>query len=1017
LQITRVELKNIKNHAEAEFTFQPGVIAICGPNGAGKTTILEAIAWALFDQLEYKRDDFVKRGAKKGQVAVGFISDKDGREYIVTRDTAGVYQVYDPDTKTRLVEQKNQVVKWLRSHIGVDENTDLTALFKSTIGVPQGAFTYDFTLAPANRKAVFDQILKVEEYRLASDKLRDTLKYIEGRIADADRKLAEAEGELKAFDETRRQHDEAATRLRQLAHEHAAAQFAREQTAATVARLDELKQQLDAQRGALERLQDKLKINQAALASLREALAQARQAAEVVAAARRGFETYQAVSASLAELERQRLARDELRAGLARIERELIETQSQAARQRERLAELEAARQEKQRLAVQIAAQTKLEKRLAELREQRGELQSLERSHETYTAELEKLRQRYTTLSREIEKAEALRAQAESVAGLEQGRAQIEAALAQQELALKSSQLQRDYLDKARQQETRLTTELRQRRAELARLEPQLALAARLTEIETRQQRESERLALLRAEVARDEEMIQSLASGGICPLLTEKCLNLKPGESLETRFRSGLETRRAEIIRLQDELTKLADELKAAHTAAAATAQLPRLQAEVERLARELAAQNAQTARLADELAQAGQVSDAELETLKGKRDELEKQLREAREAERVFNQAEVLRAEMTALGAQGKAKRAEAEKLQQRLAQISDSETRLAAAENELRALNDPRGRATALQQLIEREPEWSQALAQAEEQSAAISASRERALAELQSFAALDAQIAEAGVLRANNERDYHAYLSNLKIAETLDVHEEEAATLAGETAETERTLNDARGVLQQLEVSYNAETHSRAQLELEQWRERATQLATQLAHTQEHFAQLQTRLAQLNEARERWRAQLGEKEKAQRLRETTDFIRDILQKAAPFITEAYLFSISQEANQLFREITGRYELTLRWAKDYEITLEEEGRERPFANLSGGEQMAAALAVRLALLKELAEINLAFFDEPTANLDEERRRNLAQQIGRIKDFQQLFVISHDDTFEGYTDQVIALGEKSAN
>jgi DNA repair protein SbcC/Rad50 len=71
-----------------------------------------------------------------------------------------------------------------------------------------------------------------------------------------------------------------------------------------------------------------------------------------------------------------------------------------------------------------------------------------------------------------------------------------------------------------------------------------------------------------------------------------------------------------------------------------------------------------------------------------------------------------------------------------------------------------------------------------------------------------------------------------------------------------------------------------------------------------------------------------------------------------------------------------------------------------------------MAAALAVRLALLKELSEVNIAFFDEPTTNMDEERRRNLAQQIGRIKDFHQLFVVSHDDSFEGYTDQIISLG-----
>ena len=41
----------------------------------------------------------------------------------------------------------------------------------------------------------------------------------------------------------------------------------------------------------------------------------------------------------------------------------------------------------------------------------------------------------------------------------------------------------------------------------------------------------------------------------------------------------------------------------------------------------------------------------------------------------------------------------------------------------------------------------------------------------------------------------------------------------------------------------------------------------------------------------------------------------------------------------------------------------------------------------------------------------MDEERRRNLAQQIGRIKNFHQLFVISHDDSFEGFTDQVVTL------
>ncbi|NJL45137.1 MAG: hypothetical protein HC922_04020 [Leptolyngbyaceae cyanobacterium SM2_3_12] len=70
-----------------------------------------------------------------------------------------------------------------------------------------------------------------------------------------------------------------------------------------------------------------------------------------------------------------------------------------------------------------------------------------------------------------------------------------------------------------------------------------------------------------------------------------------------------------------------------------------------------------------------------------------------------------------------------------------------------------------------------------------------------------------------------------------------------------------------------------------------------------------------------------------------------------------------------------------------------------------------MCAALAVRLALLKVLADVDIAFFDEPTTNMDRTRREGLAEAIGRIKTFQQLFVISHDDTFEQVTENVIVV------
>jgi hypothetical protein len=41
--------------------------------------------------------------------------------------------------------------------------------------------------------------------------------------------------------------------------------------------------------------------------------------------------------------------------------------------------------------------------------------------------------------------------------------------------------------------------------------------------------------------------------------------------------------------------------------------------------------------------------------------------------------------------------------------------------------------------------------------------------------------------------------------------------------------------------------------------------------------------------------------------------------------------------------------------------------------------------------------------------ANLDDHRRDNLAEQILNVKEFSQLFVISHEDTFEGDAKHVV--------
>jgi exonuclease SbcC len=1011
LQITRVELKNIKNHAQAAWSFSPGVIAICGPNGSGKTTILEAIAWALFDHLDYKREDFLKRGENRGQVVITFISDLDGREYQVHRDTGGGYFVSDPDTQQRVTEQKNQVVQWLRLHMGVEPGTDLSSLFKSTIGVPQGTFTFDFTLPPGRRKQVFDQILKVEEYRDASEALRDSLRLIESRLGETERGIAQAEGEMTGSEEIEKEHSTTRARLERLSEEHSAGIVAIERLASEAAALEDLRRAADASRLTIERLMMRLESTRDTFHRAGEALEKARSARSVLEAAGAGHKSYLEASRRLDELERLRTARDQARTRATAAEREMQAAIGQVDRCNERLNEISLAEAEVRRLGPLAEQQIVIEARLAELREQRGARQAHLHAMEILDQELIKLRTRYAELARQLERAEAEREAAQNAANLEEESARLDAEIAEKSRLASSYQSRRELLDSLNVEIERLQAARAANQRERTRLAELLSKAERASEVEKEYLNETDRLAKLRAEVARDTEMINGLERGGLCPLLSERCLNLKPGESLDSRFRAGLAERRGEITKAAKELTALAEAAQSARRAVLETSRLPTLLEEDRKIEAELSVRTERIAAHKIELERADGLAESALADLKTRREQNESQLRRARQAQRIYDQASWLTGELEEIKREGSSKRQEWDRLSALAGEANEVESLLAGTEAELAALGDPRGRTVQLNQIIASRAERYRETEQANSLVSRAESRLSHARTALEEFSQLDSQIAEENLVKAASELDYTRYIAHEQEALSVEGRQHDLAALNEEIAKTEALLETSSATLAGLEARYDAQYHRRLEGELEARRHRVTQLATQIEHSSQQALRLSERLEYLAKIREAWLERQTSRDRDKRLYEVVDFLRDVLLKAAPFITESYVYSISLEANQLFREITGRQDLTLRWSKDYEVLVEEASLERPFANLSGGEQMAAALAVRLALLKEMSEINLAFFDEPTTNMDAERRQNLARQIGRVKDFHQLFVISHDDTFEGYTGQTVSL------
>ncbi|HYY41257.1 MAG TPA: SMC family ATPase, partial [Pyrinomonadaceae bacterium] len=406
MHVTRVELEHIKSYERGEFAFAPGTTAIVGPNGAGKTTILEAIAWTLFDVLDYSKDDFLRRGAKKGVVRVTFESDLDEREYTVYRDTGNGYYVVDPLLNTRLAEKKQDVAAFLRQHLGIEPGTDLPALFKSAVGVPQGTLTADFLKPASQRKAAFDRLLKVEEYREGAQRLGETTRLIGERVAEARERIGRAEGTLARYDETVVEHKTVAARAAELGATLAALQQEVETHARAVEALDEAERRVGETRAAADRADIERDASARRLGDLRGELdaslrARARQEATEV-----DFRAHEAARVELQRLEVERAERDRLRVEGERVARLVFKAEADVRRLTDALDALEKARAALAQIEPEIKQQAESEREREHLRELRARALAAGERLARLDAELEALRAQHAQTRDAVRQAE-----------------------------------------------------------------------------------------------------------------------------------------------------------------------------------------------------------------------------------------------------------------------------------------------------------------------------------------------------------------------------------------------------------------------------------------------------------------------------------------------------------------------------------------------------------------------------------------------------------------------------------
>lgn len=1009
--ITRIELENIKSYRQMSFDFRRGTTAISGANGAGKTTIVEAIGYALFDHIDYNQGQFVREGEKYGRVVVHLIGNDDRPYTVERRCGAGTHWfIYDEEADLRL-EQRADVTDKLHELFGIDRERALNALFRDALGVSQGMFTSVFLETAGKRKQTFDTLLQIEDYKTATDYLLDAQKVYKEQSQAQQHEIQRLQYETRDLESWQT----LLTSMRQV-HQQKTAQFAQgtQHLEQLDAREKVLKQQEQALRQAKQRYElceNTYNTNAARLTDREKELQLARTAQQIVEASSADYARYLAAEAELKRLRSDAQKRDALLVRKAEYARTLTKISTNIGHLHIRLEEVAAANRRLLELLPFVDEQVELEKRRDILTGDVKLYDSLVGEGKRLVAQRDECVKKQGTLRQSIAAIEPL----QPVANLLQERMEVTAKLQAQvhERGVKQRQLteKREQLRQKLEEREGVTTHLRKMENAIAKIEEHRSEAEELPLL--RQQHDQYAEQRFRLEGNIEISLTSRKQSvGGQCPFLHEPCLNIKQRGvvSLESYFDNLVTQDRTRLANISQQQTAFAERIAFVQKYADALAKMEQYVMQRDNAVEHLQRLALEITRLEREVAELTE----DMETLKSIDQQIvqAKALRtESDEASKQVQKLDGLRMQVQQLQEQAEQAEENIQELRRRTKELSGSKEQLQQVNVAIAALDDPRSQRHAQQETIKQGPLYQQQLQAEQRKQEQTELQLHEVEQQLTAYAELDMHIGNSeGILQQC--RNGHAnYVRNEQAAKLLPQRQQAYETMLSQTEQAQEALHIAEQAFEEAKAAFNEQELWTVSTELSELRGNLKELSGDMQRTQQDIVALEQKITQAEALLLELEAAQQEQATLEELHTMMKQFREIIKEAAPYVLKAMLGDISAEANRIFGEVIGDRSAQLSWQDDYEIILRRGGVDRTFKQLSGGEQMSAALAVRLALLKKLSSLNLAFFDEPTQNMDEMRRMNLAEQIRRVRGFEQLVVISHDDTFEQGLDSLIRL------
>lgn len=1012
MKLVSLTLENIKSYVLETINFYEGVNFISGMNGAGKSTIIEAIGYALFDAHPFSAQrQFIREGEKSGTITVVFEA-ADERIYRVERrlrnPTGGAWVVFDEQTGTELSELhgSKDVKAWLAEAIGMAGDLEPVLVFEDIIGVSQGRFIAPFLEKASERKRKFNTILQLESYRLSFEKTRSLEAFIQNGIMKKENEKEVMAVKTEDYEECKTElavSQEKAGKLKSKLGEVNESLKGLEEKINTQEQL-----RIDLEKN--EKQQQLLQIKSENLRRQREKLAEEIKNVVVCCkkaeAARPAYEEYCRELEIQRKLEDKRKKRDTVKTGLQALENkaaalcaELNAVKENRAKQEETWQkELEEVDQEGRRAECKRGKEFENKLRM----ERVLEIVSVQREHvRGIDKQLEDLRQAkavietklagyYRLVTEEKELEEALKRWQE----LEQAARNIESLAEEYDLARQELQ----YI------KTRMDTLEENKQASQGGLCPFLQMPCKNVEGDLTGYFEKEIAKILPRKTILEEKVLRLEKDLAVAKKAQEELLELRNKKQQWEKIRAEQDRWEKELLTEQTVVWKMAKNIEASE-------EQKRLQDAVQAI-----------------LKKGGPEQEQLMSELRPLQNELEECLqaygRGLRDIEKQNSSTEFETPELiedfTASNAvfikMLEAIRNSGESFWNKVAEKSDALQRQYQAE-----VNIYEERLDLLRQRYKKIKHSLSELKQSktiENKTNELSVMQKEILSlqkEAELYQGLDVSWEKNRISIEKLQPMYRQYVQNSESAEKEKILRKDDSLAEAELQRMQLESEEVEKRLSCLREDYSAEL-------LVKLRKKREELLGEKGQKEEEFKRAlldaqryQKLVEEKEELKQRIRALEKKLETEKKAQELLGLIRRVLNKSGEKMAQVYRQYLGREADMIYRKVAGENVL-LYWGEDYDIkivdVLDGQERERVFSQLSGGEKMTAALAVRLALLKYLSGIGLGFFDEPTANLDETRRTNLARLIPEITaSFRQVFVISHDDSFDYLTENVIML------